>query len=138
MHLPNGSQIFVESARGDVINATAISNAVNPVFTVAEGHGLVVGDYVLLTSVTWGKLANLQLRVMAQTDTSVTLEGIDTTDLNSFPAGASATMVEITSWVEIPCVQDLAQDGGEQQYYNYQCCLMTVNSSCQRSSLQPA
>lgn len=55
------------------------------------------------------------------TGTSVTLEGIDTTDTNVFPAGATASFQKITAWTEIPCVQDLAQDGGEQQYYTYQC-----------------
>lgn len=33
MHLPNGSQIFVESNRGSAIEATAVSNAKDPVFT---------------------------------------------------------------------------------------------------------
>lgn len=37
MHLPNGSQIFVESNRGSAIEATAVSNAKDPVFTVASG-----------------------------------------------------------------------------------------------------
>ncbi|QPD96319.1 tail fiber protein [Enterobacter phage N5822] len=52
---------------------------------------------------------------------SATLEGIDTTDTNVFPNGATAKIAKIKAWSEIPCVQDLAQDGGEQQYYTYQC-----------------
>ena len=54
-------------------------------------------------------------------NSSATLEGIDTTDTNVFPAGATAKIAKISAWSEIPCVQDLAQDGGEQQYYTYQC-----------------
>ena len=50
------------------------------------------------------------------------MEGIDTTDTNVFPEGEiKANVAKITGWSEIPCVQDLEQDGGEQQYYNYQC-----------------
>lgn len=122
MHLPNGSQIFVENSRdAKAIAATAISNANPPAFTLAEGHGLKVGDYVIITDSTWGKILNRVSRVTASAATSVTLGGLDTSDKNQFPAGATANMVKITSWVEIPCVQDLSQDGNEQQYYTYQC-----------------
>lgn len=121
MHLPNGAQIFVESARGAEIAVTNITNGVDPVFTVADASDLAVGQYILLTTSTWGKIANFLLRVKAITGTAVTVESIDTTSTNSYPAGGTATIVPITTWVEIPCVQDLAQEGGEQQYYNYQC-----------------
>lgn len=121
MHLPNGAQIFVESGRGSEIAVTAISNAKDPVLTVASAGDLAIGDYILVTYASWGKMADLQLRVKAVTGTSITVESFDTSDLNQFPAGGTATIVPLTSWVEIPCVQDLAQDGGEQQYYNYQC-----------------
>lgn len=121
MHLPNGSQIFIENGRGDAVVATAVTNATSPVLTVADNGGLVSGDYVIVTASSWGKLLNRVLRVSAVTETSVTLEGIDTSNRNQFPAGATATIVKITGWVEIPCVQDLSQDGGEQQYYTYQC-----------------
>jgi len=121
MHLPNGAQIFIEAGRGAEIAVTAITNAKDPVFTVASAEDLAVGDYILITSTTWGKLADLQLRIKAIAGTSVTVESIDTTSVNQFPLGGTATIVPVNQWIEIPCVQDLAQDGGEQQYYNYQC-----------------
>ncbi|EGK3006474.1 phage tail protein [Salmonella enterica subsp. enterica serovar Kentucky] len=122
MHLPNGSQIFIENTRGSEIKATAISNATDPVFTASDTGGLKKGDYVIVTVSTWGKLLDRVLRVKEVSDnTSFTLEGIDTTDENVFPSGATGSVMKIESWTEIPCVQDLGQDGGEQQYYNYQC-----------------
>jgi hypothetical protein len=121
MHLPNGSQIFVEAKRGEELKATAITNAKDPVLTMENADDLKVNDYVIVTVSSWGKLLNLVLRVKAVNGNSVTLEGIDTTNVNVFPAGATASIAKITSWTEIPCVQDLAQDGGEQQYYTYQC-----------------
>lgn len=122
MHLPNGSQIFIENTRGSEIKATAISNATDPVFTASNTGGLKQGDYVIVTVSTWGKLLDRVLRVKAVSDNAnFTLEGIDTTDENVFPSGATASVMKIESWTEIPCVQDLGQDGGEQQYYNYQC-----------------
>lgn len=122
MHLPNGSQIFIENTRGSEIKATAISNATDPVFTASNTGGLKKGDYVIVTVSTWGKLLDRVLRVKEVSDnTSFTLEGIDTTDENVFPSDATGSVMKIESWTEIPCVQDLGQDGGEQQYYNYQC-----------------
>lgn len=122
MHLPNGSQIFVEKSRGDALEATAISNEANPKLTMSNTDDLKVNDYVIVTASSWGRLLNLVLRVKAvENNSSVTLEGIDTTNTNVFPAGATASIAKITAWTEIPCVQDLAQDGGEQQYYTYQC-----------------
>lgn len=121
MHLPNGSQIFIESARDEEKEATQVTNAKDPVFTIAD-NGLEKNDYVIVISSDWGKLVNRVLRVKNVADTAVTMEGIDTTDQNVFPAGQiKAKVAKITGWSEIPCVQDLAQDGGEQQYYNYQC-----------------
>lgn len=122
MHLPNGSQIFIESTREAEKQATAISNAKEPVFTMADTDDLKAGDLFIVTVSTWGKLLDRVLRVKAVSDNaSITAEGIDTTDQNVFPAGATATIAKISAWTEIPCVQDLAQDGGEQQYYTYQC-----------------
>lgn len=123
MHLPNGSQIFIESNRGSEVQATAISNATDPVFTIESGGtAFKNGDYVIITTSSWGKLVSRVLRVKENgQETSVTMEGIDTTDTNIFPTGATASFAKIDAWVEIPCVQDIGQDGGEQQYYTYQC-----------------
>lgn len=123
MHLPNGSQIFIGSEMGAEINATQVSKAEKPVLSVASTSGVAAGNYILITNATWGRMVNRVLRVDSIVeDTSVTVEGIDTTDPNVFPAGTNtATFRVITSWTEIPCVQDLAQDGGEQQFYTYQC-----------------
>lgn len=129
MHLPNGSQIFVEKSRdASEKEFTGVSNAANPVFTMKEDAdtSLKVGDFVIITESGWGRMNDRVLRVKtaATTDNkkTVTFEGIDTTDTNVFPANSGAgKLVKLTEWIEIPCVQDVAQDGGEQQYFTYQC-----------------
>lgn len=123
MHLPNGSQIFIGVNMGEPISATQITNADNPVFTAANTQSIKKGAYVLIETSSWGKLVSRVLRVKEVSDNvSVTLEGVSTKDTNVFPGGENtATFREVKSWVEVPCVQDLAQDGGEQQYYTYQC-----------------
>ena len=122
MHLPNGSQIFVEATREAAAKqATAITNAKEPIMTIA-GATYKAGDILLVTTSTWSKLENRVVRV--KTDAAadkVTIEGVDTTNANQFPAGGTASVVKILTWMEIPCVQDLSQDGNEQQYYTYQC-----------------
>lgn len=122
MHIPNGAQIFIETARAEAKAATAVSNAADPVLTVADTSGIAAGDYVIVTASTWAKLLDRVFRVKAVSeDASITIEGVNTTDKNKFPEGATAEIAKITSWVEIPCVQELGQEGGEQQYYTYQC-----------------
>lgn len=120
-HLSNGTQVFVEGSRGTAIDVTAISNAATPVLTVSNTASLAVGDYLLFTSSASTLLADKQVRVTAISDTSVTVEGIDTSSTTKFPAGLTGEVVKITSWFEVPCVQDVSTDGGEQQFVNFQC-----------------
>lgn len=126
MALPNGSQIFIEQTRSDTeIEATAVSNAENPVATVSSTTGIVAGDYVLVLESVWASFKNRVMRVKeVATDASLTLEGdknTSTADTNKFPAGGASTLVKIESWIEIPCVSDIAKSGGEQQFYTKQC-----------------
>lgn len=126
MALPNGSQIFIEQSRAATeIEVSSMSNALNPVATVASTDGIAVGDTVMVTESVWASLKNRVLRVKAvSTDASITLEGDNSTstvDTNKYPAGGASTLVKITGWIEIPCVSDISKSGGEQQYYTKQC-----------------
>ena len=133
MHLPNGSQIFIESERSAPAAITAFANvsgAHNLVKATFGSSGsssniytqLQVGDFVMITDSSWGKLADRVLRVSKKENTNIAyLEGIDVSDSNQFPGTGTGHLVRIPEWVEIPCVQDLSQDGGEQQFYTYQC-----------------
>lgn len=126
MALPNGSQVFIEQTRSATeIEASAVSNAANPVATVTSTAGIVAGDYVLVLESVWASFKNRVMRVKAvSADASITLEGDNSTstvDINKFPAGGASTFVKIESWIEIPCVSDIAKSGGEQQFYTKQC-----------------
>lgn len=126
MALPNGSQIFIEQTRAVTeIDASKVSNAADPVATVTSTTGIVKGDYVLVLESVWAAFKNRVMRVKEVSEnTSITLEGdknTSTADLNKFPAGGASTLVKIESWIEIPCVSDIAKSGGEQQFYTKQC-----------------
>ena len=126
MALPNGSQIFIEQTRSVTeIEASKVSNAADPVATVTSTTGIVKGDYVLVLESVWAAFKNRVMRVKeVVSNASITLEGdknTSTADLNKFPAGGASTFVKIESWIEIPCVSDIAKSGGEQQFYTKQC-----------------
>lgn len=122
MHLPNGSQVFVEKTRGSAaISATGITNAAEPVLTCSTSHGLLKGDYVIITTSNWAKLINKVGRVKNVSSNNVTIEGFSTEDRNVYSGTGTASIYKINDWIEVPCVQDLSQEGGEQQFYTYQC-----------------
>lgn len=121
MHLPNGSQVFVEKTRGSAISVTKITNSDNPVLTCAASHGLAKGDYVIITSSNWAKLINKVGRVKNVSTNDVTIEGFSTKDSNIYSGTGTGSICKVSDWIEVPCVQDLSQEGGEQQFYTYQC-----------------
>ncbi|QVW27738.1 major tail protein [Hafnia phage Pocis76] len=132
MHLPNGSQIFVQKELDNAatnLEVTDIANHATDVeitFKENVNEKLHAGDYLIITECDWGRLVNRVVRIKSvpanQDNKKITVNGIDTSDVNAHPEGAIAGKVtRVKSWIEIPCVQDLTQDGGEQQYYTYQC-----------------
>lgn len=113
--IPNGGTFQHAATYEAALPFTAISNAAEAVATVV-GADLDAGDIVLITS-GWSKLDNKVVRVKAATADAITLEGIDTTDTQIFPAGNGAgTLKKVLTWVQIPQVTDLAFSGGEQNY----------------------
>ncbi|PIB54507.1 phage tail tube protein, partial [Pseudomonas sp. 2995-1] len=113
--LPNGGTFQHAATYGAALAFAAISNASEAVATVVGGT-IAAGDIVLLTS-GWSKLDSKVVRVKAATATAITLEGIDTTDTQVFPAaGGAGTMRKVLTWVQIPQISDVAFSGGEQNY----------------------
>lgn len=140
MHLPNGAQLFIGEAStpSDVLKITSLKavgnkhDEIEVKFTDAINNKLRVGDFVMFTSCVWGKLVNVVVQVneLSATDSTnktIVVKGFNASDPHSFPTvvesaqGGNGTLLKYDRWIEIPCVQDLAQDGGEQQFYTYQC-----------------
>lgn len=119
-HLPNGSHVFIEATSGAEMSATAITNANPAVFTIPTS-GLEVGDVVRVADSTWGTLNNAVGRVLTVATDAVTIEGLDTSNVDIFPTGSgTATLVQVLTWDEIPQITTVAQDGNEQQFYSFQ------------------
>jgi hypothetical protein len=118
--LPNGSTLFIGSAYAAAITVTALSNA-NPAVATAVGHGLSTGDYLVITS-GWSRLTDRLVRVgSTPTADTFTLESIDTSDTDLYPAGAGTGSVrEVTTFTQITQILSTASQGGEQQFLTYQ------------------
>lgn len=140
MHLPNGSQIFIgeQTTPQQVfkivkLKATSDNHDRIEVKVTESLQGKIgAGDFIMFKSCVWGKLVNVVVRVHSLLNSdnehkTMVVEGFNASDVNSFPepsestSGENGTLAKYDRWIEIPCVQDLSQDGGEQQFYTYQC-----------------
>lgn len=113
--LPNGATVQHAATYAAALPFTAATNATETVLTVT-GATLAAGDIVLVTS-TWAPLNNKVVRVKTATAAAITLEAIDTTNLQNFPAGVgTGTLKKILTWVSLPQVTDFTSSGGTQNY----------------------
>jgi len=115
--LSTGVTLSVAKTYAASVNVTVASNAVNATLTTASAHTLVVGDYVEVKS-GWGLMDLRVVRCMAgTTGSTVVLEGVNTTDVAKYPAGAGMGSIrKISVWSQISQVKSLSASGGEQQF----------------------
>lgn len=116
--LPNGVVFNVASAYAAAKTITAITNA-NPAVATCAAHGLTDGDIIVLSS-GWNKLSEKAVRIANSDTNTFELEGVDTTNTTTFPAGGGVgTFREVTSWVQISQVLENTSQGGDQQFVTY-------------------
>lgn len=98
------------------VNMTAITNATEAVATLQAGHGVVVGDYLEITS-GWGRLNGRIVRVKTVAVNDVTLEGMNTSSTTKFPAGTGTGSIRrITAWDQLSQIKNVSTSGGDQQF----------------------
>lgn len=112
-----GTTASIASTYGTQKTVSAISNANPAVATLEASHGVIVGDIIHIKS-GWELLNDIVVRISAVATNDVTLEGVNTTDTDKYPVGASAgTMREVTAWTEITQItRNFTVSGGEQNY----------------------
>ena len=76
--ISTGTVAAIASTYGSAVNMTAITNASEAVATLAAAHGVVVGDFLEVTS-GWGRLDKRIVRAKTVATNDVTFEGINTT-----------------------------------------------------------
>lgn len=116
--LPNGSTFEIASALAASKTVTAITNGTAPSVS-ATGHGLIIGDYIVLTS-GWSKLNSRVFRVATSTTDAFTIAGVDTTSTALYPVGQGAgSFQKVSGWTAISQITEVAFSGGEQQFLNF-------------------
>lgn len=112
-----GTTVSQATTYGAVKTMSAVTNATPAVATLEAAHGVIVGDIIHITS-GWDLLNNRVVRVSAVATNDVTLEGIDTSDTDLYPAGSGTGSVrEVTAWTEVTQItRQINVSGGEQQY----------------------
>lgn len=114
-YFPEGSKFYFSNTLAAAKNITALSNA-NPAVATSVAHGYVDGDEVLLTS-GWEDATDSVVKVDQLTADTFELEGMNTLDLNFYPAGSGVgTAQKISTWVEIPQVLGISTQGGDARF----------------------
>lgn len=112
--VPDGAKLYVASTFNAAMAAGVATNAVNAVVTVT-GHSVVAGKLVLIDSDDWPELAGKVARVTVAAD-KITLQGIDTTSTDKYPAGGKLTLTLLPTdadFTRLPYVTSLGLSGGE-------------------------
>lgn len=114
--LTTGTVIAIASAYGSSVTMSALTNASEAVATLSGGHGVVVGDYLEITS-GWGRLNNRIFRVKTVATNDVTLELCNTSSTTIYPAGTgTGTIRRITAWTNLSQLQSISSSGGDLQF----------------------
>lgn len=111
--LATGTNLAVATTYGAAVNMTAITNATEAVATLAAGHGVVVGDFLEVTS-GWDLLTGRIVRAKTVATNDITFEGINTTSTANYPAGSGVgTIRRITAWTALGQIQGIEPSGGD-------------------------
>jgi hypothetical protein len=114
--IATGTQVAIATTYGAAVNMTAITNATEAVATLAAGHGVVVGDFLEVTS-GWDLLNGRIVRAKTVATNDITFENINTTSTSNYPAGSgTGTVRRITAWTSVTQVQGVDTGGGDQNY----------------------
>lgn len=112
-----GTQFAIGSTYGATKTMSAVTNANPAVATLEAAHGVIVGDFIELTS-GWDLANGRIFRISAVATNDVTLEGFNTSDTSKFPAGTGVgTIREVTAWTTLSQITpDFSVQGGEQNF----------------------
>lgn len=112
--VPDGAKLYVTTTLPAAAGTGVATNAASAAVTI-EDHSIAAGALVLIDSEDWPELAGLVTRVAVAADT-VTLQGVDTTDPEKFPAGGSLTLTVLpadTGYTRLPFVKEIGVTGGD-------------------------
>jgi hypothetical protein len=112
-----GTVAAIASTYGASVTMSAITNATEAVATLAGGHGVVVGDYLEVTS-GWDRLNGRIVRAKTVSTNDITFESINTVSTTNFPAGTGTGSIRrITAWTNLSqLTPNIGSSGGDINY----------------------
>lgn len=114
-YFPEGSKFYFSKTFAAAKTVSALTNAY-PAVASSTAHGYVDGDEVLLTS-GWEDATDSVFRVDQLTADTFKVEGLNSVNLNFFPAGSGAgTAQKVSTWVEMPQVLGISTQGGDARF----------------------
>lgn len=117
--LPNGVLFALATSYAAADTVTAVTNANPGVATTAAPHGIADGAFIEVTS-GWSKLNNRIVRADNAVGSSITYEGIDTSNTQTYPAGSGIGSIrEITNWTQVSQILECTTSGGDMQFVTY-------------------
>lgn len=100
--------IAMESARAAAKTITALSKA-NPGVATSVSHGYTTGDYVALTISGMFQLNDRSARIIVLTADTFSIEGVDTTNFDTFSSG---TAEKLTFGTSVTTATSVSSSGG--------------------------
>lgn len=119
VRLPNGIILALATAYAAADTVSSVTNASTAVATTSASHGISNGAFIEVTS-GWARLNNRVVRASSASGSTLSYEGIDTTNTTNYPTGSGGGSIrEITTWTQISQILELTSSGGEMQFVNY-------------------
>lgn len=111
-NFPEGCSQQFSSTFAAAKTITSMTNA-SPAVATSVAHGFTTGDEILLTT-GWEDATDSIFKITQLTVDTYSINGLDTTDTGSFPAGAGlGTAQKVSAWTVIPQVLTISPSGGD-------------------------
>lgn len=109
-----GSRVYVQTALGPAITATAMTNTNPPAVTTSAAHSLADLEEVVGISSGWEEVEGSVFRIDATDATHFNLVGFNGTNTEWYPSGsAGSTFKKVTTWLQIGQVTAVSGGGGD-------------------------
>lgn len=114
----SGTQFAIGATYGTGFTITTITNANPAVATLSVSHGVIVGDFIEISTSPWDLATGRFFRVSALSTNDVTLEGFNTSDTTKYPAwSGSGTGREVATWTTLSQITpEFGVSGGDQNF----------------------
>ena len=119
-YFPEGSKIQFSTTLAAAVTVLSGTNTDPTVLTTSGAHGYTTNDELLYLS-NWEDANSTVFRGTNLTATTLSLQGLDTTNPAFYAAGGGAgSLQEISGWTDVPQVLTISTSGGDARFTTVQ------------------